>query len=230
MKVASLLKSDYEFRLGEAGIFVEIYLPDKPEFQEKLFDTLNDGFDIEIVKVHLKKRKDEIKAFLQDHYISKFTHEEIDKMSRVFKGYSIYKVDGTFYNEENKGVDKELTQVIRIMFVPDLDETSPTLSYDSKRRIIKDYLEFTGENDKFLEEYPFEKKKLSIKQKDIKEIALYISRWEAQVALFVFGYILFLMCERIKELNQKKGIKWEDEIWVTSFWNLTLNRVAKLKT
>ncbi len=40
----------YAFNPSEHGIFVEIYLPKKAEFQGTLYQALTEGFDIEKVR------------------------------------------------------------------------------------------------------------------------------------------------------------------------------------
>jgi hypothetical protein len=46
----------------------------------------------------------------------------------------------------------------------------------------------------------------------------------------VLGYIVFEICERIQELDIMKGKDAEEEILVTSFWNLTVNRIVRTRS
>jgi hypothetical protein len=60
------------------------------------------------------------------------------------------------------------------------------------------------------------------------EVVEYIEQWTDYVGLFIFGYLVYEICEQITRLCMKGEIGWnqaEDEIWVTSFWNLVINPV-----
>ncbi len=63
----------------------------------------------------------------------------------------------------------------------------------------------------------------------ISDLLVYLEAWKYDVALFVLGYIVFEICERIQELGMVKGKDVEEEILVTSFWNLTVNRIVRIR-
>jgi hypothetical protein len=64
----------------------------------------------------------------------------------------------------------------------------------------------------------------------ISTLLVYLEAWKYDVALFVLGYIVFEICERIQELDIMKGKGAEEEILVTSFWNLTVNRIVRTRS
>ena len=54
-----------------------------------------------------------------------------------------------------------------------------------------------------------------------------LETWEFNIAMFVLGFVVFKICEKIKLLHKKTKKKPEDELWITSFWNLRINRISK---
>ena len=64
----------------------------------------------------------------------------------------------------------------------------------------------------------------------IANLLAYLEGWKYDVALFVLGYVVFEICERIRELDIVKGKDAEEEILVTSFWNLTVNRIVRTRS
>lgn len=136
----------YEFKPSDSGIFVEIYLPKKANFQGTLYNTLTKGFYVEKVISHFKnpEKKLGIKNLLKRFMDSvNYLEDEIDNFPPVLFGYSLYEVDGVFISKKNK-IQAERTQVIRIMFRPDLRGFLKKNPGEKNRQIIsriaKDYL------------------------------------------------------------------------------------------
>src|SRR5262245_1136935 len=94
----------YAFNPSEHGIFVEIYLPKKAEFQRTLYQALTEGFDIEMVRSHFQAKQERINSFLRGHYSCQ---GRIEGMRQVFYGYSMYEVDGVYYDSKNKKTFEE---------------------------------------------------------------------------------------------------------------------------
>jgi hypothetical protein len=46
--------------------------------------------------------------------------------------------------------------------------------------------------------------------------------------MLVFGYIVYKICTKMRELNEMMGVIEEDSIWVASLWNLVINRVVRV--
>ena len=222
----------YEFHPGEASVFVEIYLPKKSRFQRELYNALTDAFDPAKVRAHLGQHEARVREFMKDYY-KEFLPEAVETMGRVMDGYSLYEVDGVFYDEASKMVIEERTQVVRIMFRP--TGLTSDLTPDLKKRVIREYLRFTGKTEEFPDEVG---DRVPIKSEDKQgqllidqQVQLLIQQlrlWECQVAMLVFGYIVYKICTKMRELNEMMGVIEEDSIWVASLWNLVINRVVRV--
>jgi len=205
----------YEFKGYEPGIFSELYLPKVTGYQGKLYETLTEGFDIARVKRVFHEKKASISVLLRRFTeAGELTDERIDALEPLFWGYSMYEVDGVFYNPD-KGTIEERTQIIRMMFLPDLEglhKLNPELAFDDLRRAVRNFLR--GDR--------LEKEAL---RKSLPNLIDRVANWHANVGLFIFGFLVFQLCERIKELGDSQRRSLEDEIWVCSFWTLSVNRV-----
>ncbi len=232
----------YRFSPGEASIFVEIYLPKKSRFQAELYSALDEGFQIRTVRKHLRKFEKEVRELMQNYYLDEYHPDIVKTMPPILGGYSIYEVDGYFYNAKRRRVDEERTQVVRIMFLPPELGAIPEDEKDRlKRRVIRDYFRFTGDHAEFEAafiprmrvENPAVGESLDAdgsRNEAYSKLVQSLRDWECQVALFIFGYVIFRMCERMKELKTTTGITEEDQIWVTSLWNLVVNRVVAVRS
>jgi hypothetical protein len=219
-------KPPYEFKPADPGIFVEIYLPKKADFQGTLYDTLAKGFYKDQVISHFKnpEKRPGIKRLLKRFKdVVRYVENEVDQFPAVFFGYSLYEVDGVFISDRN-GIQAERTQIIRIMFRPTLSEFYENNPGEKNRKIIsriaKEYLRAPEGRRVFKIE-----RNLTPLQREVVE---YLEKWTDYVGVFVFGYLVFEICEQITRLCSKGETSWdqaEDEIWVTSFWNLNINPV-----
>ena len=218
----------YAFNPSEHGIFVEIYLPKKAEFQGTLYQALTEGFDIEMVRKHFQEKQERINAFLQGHYSCE---GRIETMRQVFFGYSMYEVDGVYYDVKNKKTFEERNQVIRVMFKPDLESVDiGALPADRAQTVTKLFVRHAGKTESFPSDHP--QIYLNVPEDErqlISRLLVYLEAWKYDVALFVLGYIVFEICERIQELGMVKGKDAEEEVLVTSFWNLTVNRIVRTR-
>src|SRR5262245_63788994 len=219
----------YAFNPSEHGIFVQIYLPKKAEFPGTLYQALTEGFDIEKVRSHFEAKREQINAFLQGHYSC---DGRIETMQQVFYGYSMYEVDGVYYDTKNKKTFEERNQVIRVMFKPDLDAVNlGKLPVERAQTVIKLFVRHAGKNESFAGDHPQIYVNVSDEEKVlISNLLAYLEGWKYDVALFVLGYVVFEICERIQELDIMKGKGAEEEILVTSFWNLTVNRIVRTRS
>ncbi len=215
----------YEFNPSEHGIFVEIYLPKKAEFQGTLYQALTEGFDIENVRLHFREKSGRIDAFLQGHYSCE---GRLEQMQQVFYGYSMYEVDGVYYDAKSKKTFEERNQVIRIMFKPDLEQAGATLPHQELAHVTKHFLRHAGTLEDFRKAHPeFFRDVPDRRVTAADKFLRYLDGWKYDVALFALGYVIFEICERIRELGVVKGQDAEREILVTSFWNLTVNRIVR---
>ncbi len=251
-------KAKYSFLRSERAVVMEIYFPMKAAYQGVIFNTLRRGNDVKEVKDHLirevvplmKELKDYSRFFNPKHYEEdgikrreKFipTEEEalerIEMYGSIFKGWSMYEVKGVWFASEHE-VYEELTQVVRIMFrLPKTHEKEADEAgcQDVLRSIIYWCIENHGNLDehRLWDEEEQEifiayrqvwiDKKLEFAKKYFNPIAKQVARWIDDCALFVFGYLVKKFADNV--LVEKQH---EEEIWVTSLFNLTVNVVKKL--
>jgi hypothetical protein len=234
---------------SEPGIYVELYLPKKSKYQETLYETLTRGFDLKKVKEHFldTTKRPLIQSVLQYHpQWSNYSDEYIDGMEQFYWGYSLYEVDGVFNSRRQPGIPiEERTQVVRIMFLPDVGAMINSLRLQELPiqdvvDVVAGFLRATGHRRG--EYWPstcnvFDPTWLAannapnvagrLPSSDIRQIVEYVERWYYEVGLFLFGYVIFEICSRIRHLEESMEIKSpEEELWLTSFWNLNVNRVS----
>lgn len=231
----------YEYTPYDPGIFMEVYLPKKAEYQGILYDTLTQGFLLEKVKSELGRNWDKIKKMMGSYY--NVGREHIDEMRQVFYGYSMFEVDGVFF-DERYGAIEERTQVIRLMFRLDPKETESGYfgdhtieSWEFTRRVMDDYLSAAGTTTatgkvqfviNSIETYKAQWPQLGgAVESATRELAKRLRQWELDIVYFVLGYFIYEVCERIKALHESTGRSLEEEIWITTFWNLRINRIMK---
>jgi hypothetical protein len=218
----------YRVHAGEPAIFVEIYLPKKADFQGRLYETLTRGFDIQEVKNHFKdpERRDSIRELFR-RYDPRLSSDEdrVDAMREVLFGYSMYEVDGVFRAQGNgsRGVFEERNQIIRVVFKPDYDDIAKRSG-----ATLEAVREMAGERF-----HAYRERNGSVLSDAAgrtsgpeKLVAEELRSWIEDVSLFLFGYIVYELCEKIAELREDTGKRPEEEIWVTSFWGVTVNRAV----
>jgi hypothetical protein len=211
----------YRFQSYLPGTFVELYLPKKSMYQGILYEALVEGFNFEKVKLHFldESKREMIYSLLKDYDEVKSIEERVNSIEPFYWGYSMYEVDGVFFDPE-RGIDEERTQIVRIMFLPNLKTIAkivPDMEYDKLRRTVKRI--FKADRD--------EREKL---KDQLPELVNYINKWIGDIGLFLFGYIIFKLCERMNEVNRDTKDELEKEIWVTSFWNLEVNKVQLIRS
>ncbi|MEA2207007.1 MAG: hypothetical protein QOE77_3783 [Blastocatellia bacterium] len=236
---------------SEPGIFVELYLPKKSKFQGVLYDTLTKGFEFDDLRKHfLGRKRKQIRHVLTHHaQWRKYSKKTIDAMQPFYWGYSLYEVDGVFYSKQKgrrtaHATVEERTQVIRFMFVPDLDAVlkrmkGKSLEYRDVLDIVKKYLRVAGHRRgtsganftqtsllESMRELNDPKVDKNMSNGNIPTILNYIEDWFDNVGLFIFGYVIFEICAKLKRLGDADEVDYEEEIWLTSFWNLNVNRVS----
>ncbi len=221
---------DYIFTTGEPGILVEIHLPKKAAYQKKLYKTLTEGFTINTKNYFSGRHKAEIREFLRNYdYVADNYDGFIDPSQKVFYGYSMYEVDGVFYNSKQKKIDEERTQIIRLIFKPEIDEIwkqlmvnlpKSKITRDDVNYLVRHFLRSSYRNRK---DAGFEdlgrRNKKGIKNIESQKILDLLQRWKDLTGLFLFGYIVFQLTKGVNKI--------EDEIWISSSWNLVINRIIK---
>jgi hypothetical protein len=215
-------QTNYEFFYGRPGLFLEIYLPKKAQYQPLLFRVLNDGFELRKVRAHFRsERAIDIRRFLRRNpELHHFTVTAVRNFQSVFSGYSLYEVDGTF-----EGNIQERTQVVRVIFVPPVEQLARGLTIARERQLFyaRQFLTFWAHDT--ADYYEFRSRTVPLAQGEA-ELVRRLSRWLYYVGLFANGYLLYEICAGIRALYQSGVIRrMERELWVTSFRDLALNQV-----
>ena len=92
-----MVQREHEFNYGEPGLFMEIYVAKKAEFQPLLYETLTAGFNLKKVRSHFRSKAETIRRFMRrNRQLHDFSSYRINHFGNVFTGYSLYEVDGTF--------------------------------------------------------------------------------------------------------------------------------------
>lgn len=246
-------KPSYTSSPQESGLLVEIYLPKLAEYQGALYDTLTDGFDKNKVEDHFRdkdqEKKQRIKNMLKRYHPSVASYEDnmitvlrglFDGERPLFSGYSMYEVDGVFNSPEN-GIIAERAQVIRIIFKPYIGWfMKGGLNILKQQRNInqKDVEELQERIEErlmhlatlYFDSPPQDKASFLKRHNDDldiidKFIIYFLDLWVNCVLLFLFGYLAFNITEKFLELKEQDASKGEEEMWITTFWNLKVNRI-----
>ena len=239
---------------GQSGIFAEVYFPRRIAVQGTIFGALEDGYQEVKVKKYLQKIADILLQELQGYqYIfdplwydvpskreRKTTKEEaearIARYMSPFFGWSNYVVDGVWFDDDGKPFE-EATQVIRLMFRFDsryVKEAVAAQCQDVLRAMLFWMITRQGrlddiapwdkiEQDRFIKEYePMSKHKKQFAQDYFERVARETFKWMGDCFLFIFGYLVRKFAAKL--IQRKKP---EKEIWVTTFFNLTVSVMRK---
>jgi hypothetical protein len=216
-----MVRREYEFNYGEPGLFMEIYVAKKAEFQPLLYRTLTAGFDLKRVKTHFRSKAESIRRFMsRNQQWQDFSLHRINHLGNVFTGYSLYEVDGTF-----DGGAQERTQVVRVIFVPPVARLAKGLKIPRDRRLshASRFLRFWTHNT---DDYDAHRAATVSFEPGERALVRKLSTWLDDVGLFATGYLLYEICTGISELHRHGLIrKPEKELWVTSFRDFALSRM-----
>lgn len=250
----------YVFTRSERNIFTEIYFPKRAAYQGAVFDALRFGFEESEVKEYLETNiqalRNEFKrlpAILDPHEYTtperrktvpslEEVQARIDMYESPFYGWSVYSVDGMFFDKKTKKRSEETTQVVRIMFrfqssAKIQKAADKAQCHDVLRAILFWVIAQQGrlddhkgwsdaEKTTFIQRHePWSDDKRVFVEQYFTEIAREAAQWSGNRALFIFGYLVRKVWERIIEEKM-----FEAEIWVTSFFDQQLNVIERVKT
>lgn len=248
----------YVFARSEQSIFSEIYFPRHAAYQGTIFDALRDGYSEKVVKDYLTVNVQELLIEFKD-YPALFDPDDYTKVQRVkipvsvaeavkriamykspFKGWSIYSVDGVFFDNETGKMYEEAVQVVRLMFrfESSYTETATQAGYsDVLRCILFSIIAKQGhlnehkrwgkaEEQRFLANHePWPKKKRAFVKRYYASIVREVNQWIDDRALFIFAYLVRQFGEKV--LTEQL---YEKEIWVTNLFDQNLNIIRRAES
>lgn len=207
----------YQFQAPEHGVLVEMYLPKRADFQGVLYDTLTEAFDAAKIRAWLADPhgRGHVELLLRRHWPELVARLDsvAGRLQAGIQGYTLYEVDGVYAGAQ--GVVSERTQVVRLMFLPPLDELAGRIALDPARlrdeakRLLRGY----GADSGFL------KAREPGVAPEVVALCEALEDWVDEVGLILFGFIMGRVCLAIRDRN----LRPEEEIWVTSTWGFTLN-------
>ena len=239
----------YELVPLESGVFAELYLPKKAHYQGVLYETLTDGLDVAKVRKHLRANRKQIQTYLAGaaqhwEFTGKHSPSPEDFLTEGFirafpdllHGYTMYEVDGVFKSPLTGQVVEERTQIIRLMFITDLDQMFSRLDFlnDNNREaatlLARSYLRSPHwDRQQFLLDHNLFPSARVFSDDQAAAVINLTGEWARSIAVFLFGYVVHDICEGLRKLNQHENVAPEEEIWVTLFWNLIINRIRSVR-
>lgn len=256
--MADKTTAPYVFRRGERGIFAEVYFPKKVVHQGEIFRALREGLEESTTKDYLEQYVIEILQELsayselldprqyerqrQPKMPRSITREEaIERIGMYrshFFGWSMYEVDGVFVGEKEP-FSEERTQIIRLIFRLNSSFHEQAIAagcYDvlvalvtwmlvDRGKIDSTLLWSRKQKENFLAFHaPWVQYKREFVDQYFEPVAKEVKKWIDDTGLFIFGYLVRRFW---KSVIAEKGK--EEEIWVTSFFNLGINVVQQIK-
>lgn len=166
--------------------------------------------------------------------------KRIEMYKNPFFGWSTYDVEGSFLNikidkqtqREVRELQDELTQIIRVIFRFESElGIAKKKGYERVVQSITSWLLMNyyhrvalppygdAEIQRFIDEHaPFREQELVYIKENYPTIATEILKWFDDCVIFTFGYLARRFWKKVAETGKR-----EDEIWVTSFFNLGIN-------
>ena len=243
-------KVTYVYDRGERGIFAEIYFPKRVAAQGTIFDALVEGRQEKKVKkyllVNIQKIFDELHEYRHVFYPREYTQRQRERSTPTvgdarerikiyqspFSGWSEYAVGGVFFGADGSMIE-EATQLVRLMFrfhssyiqqaydeqCSDVLRAMLSWAIMRQSRIGGRAAWYKEEKAHFLREHsPWSKHKKEFVNTYFEPIVKESVQWMEDCLLFVFGYMVRQFSDKLANAGHP-----EEEIWVASFFNLTIN-------
>jgi hypothetical protein len=246
----------YVLSSSDSGSAAEIYFPKRAAYQGAIFDALRKGFYEREVKEYLALNAaeliDELRDWAQILEPLKYTSDRplfrqlsaqdvkarIEMYRSVFKGYSVYSVDGVFFSEDTQTVYEEAIQVVRLMF-----RFESQLEAEAKRTDCKDMLRSLSrwlidydirlnhhyswapqEKERFLAEHThWPASQLAFAEQHFEAVAKEVEKWTDDCGLFVFGFLVRKFSKNVLVQGMS-----EEVIWVVSSYDPCMNVVRRI--
>ena len=157
-----------------------------------------------------------------------------------FKGWSIYSVDGVFFDDDTKVMYEEAVQVIRIMFRFESSYTAmaaQAVCGDVLRcvlfsciarqgRLYEHKLWGKAEERQFIKSHaPWSAHKRMFVEQHFADITREINKWIDDRALFIFAYLVRKFGKKV--LTEQL---YEKEIWVINLFDQNLNVIRRIES
>lgn len=166
--------------------------------------------------------------------------KRIEMYKSPFKGWSIYSVDGVFFDDETQKMYEEAVQVVRIMFRFEssfADTAAQAGCSDVLRCILFSTIARQGrlyehklwgkaEEDQFIRNHaPWPARKHTFVKQHFADVAREVNKWIDDRALFIFAYLVRKFADQvlIEQLYEK-------EIWVTNLFDQNLNVIRRIES
>lgn len=251
-------KTRYIFARSEQSIFSEIYFPKHDAYYGTIFNALRYGYQEDYVKKYLTvgindgALLDEFKDYPalfdpNDYTSTRRTRglvsvaealKRIEMYRSPFKGWSIYSVDGVFFDDTGK-MYEEAVQVVRIMFrfKSSYAETAVRAGFSDvlrcilfsviarQGRLYEHKLWGKGEEEQFIRSHvPWPAHKRAFAKRYFADIAREVNKWIDDRALFIFAYL-------VRKFGKKVLAEqlYEQEIWVTNLFDQNLNVIRRVE-
>jgi hypothetical protein len=249
-------RARYILSSSDSGTSAEIYFPKRSAYQGAIFDALRNGFFerevIDYLTINAAELLEELRDWSQVLDPLKYTYESplfrqlsvedviarMQMYKSVFKGYSVYTVDGVFFSEQTQKVFEEATQVIRMMFRFESQleaEAKATECKDMLRSLARWLIDYDirlnahyswapSEKERFLAEHKhWPGAQVAFAERNFEAVAKEVEKWTDNCGLFVFGYLVRKFSKNV--LVQKMS---EEEIWVVSSYDPCMNVVRRI--
>lgn len=251
-------KTRYIFARSEQSIFSEIYFPKRAAYYGTIFNALRFGYNEPHVKDYLTEN---VQVLLNDFkdYPALFDPQDYTRERRVktpvsvsdalkrinaykssFKGWSIYSVDGVFFDDTTNVMYEEAVQVVRIMFrfessyaataaqagCSDVLRCILFSTIARQGRLYEHKLWGKAEEAQFIRNHtPWPARKRAFAKQHFADIAKEVNKWIDDRALFIFAYLVKQFADQvlIEQLYEK-------EIWVTNLFDQNLNVVRRVES
>lgn len=246
----------YFLNSNDAGILTEVYFPKRAAYQGAIFSALRTGFYeqqvIDYLQTHAAALLEELRDWSEILDPLKYTdavppprpalgvddaRARIQMYRSVFKGYSMYTVDGVFFSDQTQTIYEEATQVVRLVFrfecPRDLEAADPqykdilrSLCYwlvNYKLRLDHHYSWAPTERERFLAEHrhwPAPHRDYAAAH--FEAIAKQVEKWADDCGLFILGFLVRKFSENVLQQNLL-----EEEIWVVSSFDSCINVVKR---
>lgn len=238
----------YLYTLRHPGLFAEFYFPKRVVYQSEIVEALKDGVEESRVKTYLARYARELLKELAVYpYVldpqryggrkaETVSLPDIKKRIEMYRspffGWSTYGVEGAFLNTDVGELQDELTQVVRVVFR--FESELKVAKKKGFERIVQGITSWLlmnyyhrvslppyddAEIQRFVTEHtPFTERELTYIKVNYPAIATEILKWLDDCVLFTFGYLARRFWMKVAEVGRR-----EDEIWITSFFNLGIN-------